>query len=215
MNIEKITNPRHTYDGYFETYFIRPFFHRYADFSGRESGRSFLLSLLAWVVVTLGITGIMLGQIGLIGPEAGVTSAIVVECLWGAFSLVPLAALVGRVSHGAPGEEPKPRMLGVDTLLGVSCLLFFIFGLLMMITTLDSENLDPNSRYVPEKDTAVVEDEYVVEEPIFTYQDEAQPENQEEPDSLSDVTEPDLASPEESFDPTIEQIRDPVLSDTL
>lgn len=215
MKIDRFTNPRHTYDGYFETYFIRPFFHRYAGFSGKESVKSCMLSLLAWLIVTLGLAGVMMGQIGLIGPDAGITSTIVVGCIWVAFSVVPILALFSRAAHGTPRLELQPRMLGIDTLLGVSCLLFFIFGLLMMITTLDSGSLDPNARYVPEADTVVKEEEYVVEEPIFTYQDEVQTAPEQETDTLSDTSEPDLASPDESFDPTIETIADPTLSDSL
>lgn len=215
MNFRQFTNPRHTYDGYFESYFIRPFFHRYADFKDGESAKSCILSALAWIIVSLGVAGILLGLIGLIGPEAGITTAITVGILWALFSILPLIALFVRAFNGKPYTEPKPRLLGVDTLLGVSCLLFFIFGLLMMITTLNSETLDPNARYVPEKDSVAVDEQYVVEEPIFTYQDEAVPVSAEEPDSLSDVDEPDLAPPEESYDPTIEVNTDPVLSEPV
>lgn len=213
MNLRQFTNPRHTYDGYFESYFIRPFFHRYADFKRGESPKSCILSAVAWIIVSLGVAGILLGLIGLIGPEAGIATAVTVGILWALFSIVPLSALCVRAFNGKPDTEPKPRLLGVDTLLGVSCILFFIFGLLMMITTLNSETLDPNARYVPENDSVAVEGEYVVEEPIFTYQDEEVPANNEQTDSLSDVNEPDLASPEESYDPTIEVNTDPVLAE--
>ena len=81
----------------------------------------------------------------------------------------------------------------------------------MMVTTLNSEVLNPNARYVPEGDTVKIDQDYVVEEPIFTYQDEAPATPVEEKDSLDDITEPDLATPEESFDPTIEVPSDPVL----
>lgn len=219
MNFRQITSPRHTYDGYFETYFIRPFFHQYADFTSRESWKACGLSLFVWFIVTLGVAGIMMGQIGLIGPEAGITSSIIVGGVWIALSIVPLAAIIKRASNGEPETELKPRLLGVDTLMGISCLLFFLFGILMMITTLHSEVLNPNARYVPEADTVKIDQDYVVEEPIFTYQDETPPAPIEEKDSLEDVTEPDLATPDESFDPTIEVPADPVLdepvSDTL
>ncbi|MBD5194914.1 MAG: hypothetical protein HDS71_08930 [Bacteroidales bacterium] len=215
MNIHQFTSPRHTYDGYFETYFIRPFFHQYANFKDKESGRTCALSLLAWLIVTLGVSGIMMGQIGLIGPDAGITSTIVVLSIWFAASIVPIAAIITRFLHGAPEKEHKPRMLGVDTLLAVSCILFFILGLLMMLTTLNSEILNPNSRYVPEDDTAAVEEDYVVEEPIFTYQDEVTTAPEIEKDTLSDVNEADLVSPEESFDPTIENPSDPVIEEPV
>lgn len=213
MNIRQFTSPRHTYDGYFETYFIRPFFHRYADFKGKESGRDCALSLSAWLIVTLGVAGVLMGQIGLIGPEAGITTSIVAGSIWILISVVPLAALIARATHGAPAEELKPRLLGVDTLMGVSCILFFILGLLMMITTLNSEILNPNSRYVPEADTVKMEQDYVVEEPIFTYQDEAPEITEIEKDTLADIGEEDVVSPDESFDPTIETPADPVLEE--
>lgn len=215
MNLRQFTNPKHTYDGYFESYFIRPFFHRYANFKAGESAKSCLFSILAWVIVSLGVAGILLGLIGLIGPEAGIATAITVGIIWALLSVVPLVAIIARASNGKKEDDPKPRLLGVDTLLGVSCLLFFIFGLLMMITTLNSETLNPNARYVPEDDTVAVEEDYVVEEPIFTYQDEAPAAPAEDIDSLSDVNEPDLASPDESYDPTIDVNTDPDLSPTI
>lgn len=201
MKFKEIYNPRHVYDGFFESYFIRPFFHHYADFKGNESGKSCAMSLLAWLVVTLGIAGIMMGQVGLLGPEVGFSALWIAGVIWGALSIVPLLALLVRATHGAPEKPLSPRMLGVDTLLGVSCLLFFVLGTLMMITTLHSGSLNPNAGYVPEADTAVIEQEYIKEEPIFTYQDEAPAEP--EVDSMSDMTEPDLVEPDESFDPTL------------
>ncbi|MDE6007126.1 MAG: hypothetical protein K2G67_06195 [Muribaculaceae bacterium] len=215
MNIRQFTNPRHTYDGYFETYFIRPYFDRYANFKAGESVKSCILSLVAWLIVTLGVVGILLGLIGLIGPEAGITTAITVGIIWGLLSIVPIVAVIMRVFNGKPEKDPTPHLLGVDTLLWVSCLLFFIFGLLMMVTTMHSETLDPNARYVPEADSAVSEDEYVVEEPIFTYQDEGTPSVTESEDTLSDVNEPDLASPEESYDPSIEVNTDPAFEEAV
>lgn len=203
MKFKEFYNPRHVYDGFFETYFIRPFFHHFADFNGKESGPSCLKSLLAWIIVTLGITGIMMGQIGLLGPEVGSTALTTVAVLWGAFSLIPILALIVRASHGSPDKKLHPRVLGVDALLGVSCLLFCLLGLLMMITTLNSGQLNPNAGMTDELDTLRVEEVYVKEEPIFTYQDELPVQTEEQPDSLSDMNETDLADPDESFDPTL------------
>lgn len=212
MNLKQFTNPKYVYDGYFETYFIRPFFHLYANFKEKESGKSCLLSLLAWIIVSLGISGIMMGQIGLIGPEVGVKSTIIVCSVWAILSIIPIIALIARTAKGAPQLELKPRMLGVDTLLGVSCLLFFVFGLLMMITTFDSETLNPNATYIPEADTTQIEEDYVVEEPIFTYQDKTPAPATAEKDTLDDIPEdPDLLPPDESFDPTIETDAAPYL----
>lgn len=203
MNFKEIYNPQYVYEGFFETYFIRPFFHHYADFRTPESGGSCLRSLLAWFVVTLGIAGIMMGQVGLLGPEVGFTALIVVAVIWGIFSLTPLVALVARTANGAPEKPFRPKMLGVDTLLAACCLLFFLLGLPMMITTLNSGSLNPDAGMTDETDTALFEEEYVKEEPIFTYQDEAAAQPEEISDSLNDMNEPDLVTQEESFDPTL------------
>ena len=211
MKFKEIYNPKHVYEGFFETYFIRPFFHHYADFRSKESPDTCGKSLLAWLVVTLGIAGILMGQIGLIGPEAGTTISIVIGIIWIAFSLVPVIAVISRTANGSPSKPLQPRMLGVDTLLGVSCLLFFLLGLLMMVTTLNSGSLNPNAGMTDEPDTAVIEEEYIKEEPIFTYQDEAPAPVTN--DSMSDMTEPDFVDPDESFDPSLEAPADEIIAD--
>ena len=204
MKLKEFYNPRHVYDGWFETYFIRPYFHHYADFRGRESGRSCVMSLLSWLVVTLGLSGILMGLVGLLGPEVGYSALAVVGCLWGAVSLVPLASMLARSFNGSPERDPRPRLLGVDTLLGVSSLLFFVFGLLMMETTMNSGSLNPNAGMTDEEDTVVAEMEEVTEEPIFTYQDDVEADTaMAAVDTLSDMTEPDLVEADESFDPTL------------
>ena len=203
MKFKEFYNPRHVYDGFFETYFIRPFFHHYADFRGRESNRSCLMSLLAWLVVTVGISGLMLALVRLLGPEVGFSAIKISAIVWSVISLIPLISLLVRTANGAPEQERHPRMLGVDTLLTVSSILFFILGLLMMVTTLNSGHLNPNAGMTDEPDTATFEDEYIREEPIFTYQDEVPAQVEDTVDTLSDMTEPDLANPEESFDPTL------------
>lgn len=204
-SFKEFTNPRHVYDGYFETYFIRPFFHHYADFRGKESAKSCGMSLLAWLIVTLGIAGILMGQVGLMGPEAGFGTMLTVGIVWTAASLVPLVALIARTAHGAPDEQKKPRLLGVDTLLAVSCLLFFLLGVLMMITTLNSGSLNPNAGYDPNADTATFELEEVTEEPIFTYQENSVEAPSDVVDTLGDMTDPDAVSPDDSYDPTLDR----------
>lgn len=210
MNFKELYNPRVVYDGFFESYFIRPFIRHYFDFSGRESGSSCFKSLGAWLVITLGILGIMMGQIGLVGPELG-KKLLEISCwIWGALSVIPIFALLARTGRGAPANEVKARMLGVDTLLGVSCILFFLLGLLMMITTLNSGMLNPNANMTDEPDTTRLEDNFVTEEPIFTYQDAAPASDGDAADSLGDMLDPDAATPDESFDATIET-HDPAL----
>lgn len=203
MNFKDIYNPSKVYDGFFESYFIRPFVHQYFNFGGHESASSLFKSLLAWLILTLGIAGIMMGQIGLIGPETGKEMLGIVMCVWGALSVIPILALLSRAAHGAPKRPIKGRMLGVDTLLGVSCLLFFLLGLMMMITTLNSGSLNPNATMTNEEDTTTIEEEYVTEEPIFTYQDEAPAKTTHTVDSLSDLNDPDAVDPDESFDPDL------------
>lgn len=203
--LKEITNPRHVYDGCFETYFIRPFVHHYADFKGGESGKSCALSLLSWLIVTLGIVGILMGQVGLMGPEAGFSAMLIISCIWGAASITPLAALLIRASHGTDGHTTKPRLLGVDTLLLISCILFFLLGFLMMLTTLNSGSLNPNAGYNPDEDSVKLEIEEVTEEPIFTYDNQLTAPVEVE-DTMSGFDDPDAVSPDESFDPTLNPV---------
>lgn len=219
MKFKEFYNPRHVYDGFFETYFIRPFFHHFADFRGKETKKSCLRSLLAWLVVTIGLSGLMMGQVGLLGPEVGFSFISIGTTIWGAISFIPLIALAVRTANGTPEQELHPRMLGVDTLLTVSCILFFILGLLMMITTLNSGELNPNAGMTDEPDTTLTEEEYIKEEPIFTYQDEVPAEVDDSIiDTLSDMTEPDLVNPDESFDPALnntEEIEEIIEMDSI
>ena len=205
MKFKNLYNPDKVYEDYFEAFYIRPFIHHYTDFGGHESARSFWMSALSWTVLTLGLAGALMGLVGLLGPEVGFDALIAIGVLWGAFSLVPWIALIVRAFHGPDGKKHKrPRFLGVDMLLTCICLLFFVTGLLMMVTTLNSETLDPNHNYVEEADTVKIEKEEVIEEPIFTYQD---PAPAREADTLLEEVEeedPDALSPDESFDPTLE-----------
>lgn len=82
---------------------------------------------------------------------------------------------------------------------------FFICGTLMMTTTLHSETLHPNAGYVEEEETDSIYGERVIEEPIFTYQDQAPaPADTTVTDTLGIEEDPDLLAPDESYDPTIE-----------
>lgn len=210
MNIKKIQNfynPDTVYQGFFETYLIRPFVHHYVDFSGRESGVSCVLSLAAWLILTLGIFGVLTGLVGLLGPDVGFTALKIVGILWLLTSVAPLLALFARTAHGAGDrkKEPVAKMLGIDWMLTAISLCFFICGTLMMTTTLHSETLHPNAGYVEEEETDSIYGERVIEEPIFTYQDQAPaPADTTVTDTLGIEEDPDLLAPYESFDPTIE-----------
>lgn len=211
MKLKSIYNPKRVYEGYFETFFIRPFFHQYADFHTAGNVEDALRTVVAWLIVTLGVAGILMGQIGLLGPDIGVTTIIAIGAIWCVLSIAPLAAAIARGAKG--GATPrKPKLLGIDTLLGVSCILFFILGLLMMITTLNSGSLNPNAGYREEEDTVVVERDEVVEEPIFTYQDAAPA--PVEVDSMQDLEEPDAVDPDESFDPSLAPAEEAIEAET-
>ncbi|MDE7403368.1 MAG: hypothetical protein K2M87_08165 [Muribaculaceae bacterium] len=204
MKLKEQINPKHVYEGTFESNFIRPFVHHYADFSGTENPGALWRALVAWGVITLGVVGVLMGLVGLLGPEVGFSALWIIGILWGAASLCPLAALIVRSSHTNPDAAPvKPlRLLGIDCLLGFSCIAFFLLGLLMMITTMNSGTLNPNANMVAQPDTTAMELEQVQEEPIFTYQDEAA-EAEQSTDSLRDMDEPDLVPADQSFDPTL------------
>lgn len=190
-----------TREGFFERYFIIPFFRKYSDFSGSDSGRDASLSLLAWLTVTAGVAGLFVGLVGLLGPEVGFVASIVAGTVWLLGSLCPLAALAARAMRRSPETEDKgkPVFLGIDVILCVACFLFLVSGLLMMLTTLDSGELNGGPRFSTEKRTVVVDS--VVEEPIFTYQDNTP----EEPvtDTLADLVDSDTVPLSESFDPTL------------
>jgi uncharacterized membrane protein YhaH (DUF805 family) len=203
MNFKSIYDPKHVYEGFFETYFIRPFVHRYADFNGEERGKSISYSLLAWLIITLGLIGLMLGLVGLLGPEVGFTTLYIGGGIWIAASIIPILALFSRrgVEEPDAGNGRKQKlMLPIDMVLAAISVLFFFLGLLMMISTLNSEELtaDPGTM---EEDTTTLEFDEVVEEPIFTYQDEVA----ETPaqDTLMDLEDPEAMTPDESFDPTL------------
>ena len=217
MKIKNIVNPNKVYQGFYEAYFIRPFFTHYLDFKGHESGSSALFSFLAWLIATLGIIGVLTGLVGLLGPEVGFSALYIVGGIWLLYSLIPIIAIIVRLANG-PGrksQDNQPRMLGIDWILTIISLLFFICGMLMMITTLNSEILDPNAGYVEESEASdSIEAERVVEEPIFTYQDAPTSADKTPVDSLAapEEEDADLLPPEESFDPTIEA---PVALDTI
>lgn len=203
MDIKRLYNSKKIYEGWFEAYFILPWINRYADFRNSESRRDCGWSLLAWLVVTLGVIGLLMGLVGLLGPETGFAVMKVVCIIWGALSAIPFIALLARTfnNSGKSTDTAQPRMLGVDMLLIGAAILFFIFGLLMMTTTLNSENLhpDPGSEEIDEN--AKIPADTVEEEAIFTYQNPPA-DTAAVVDTLAD---PDMLDPDESYDPTLEE----------
>lgn len=205
-----------THTGFFERYFITPFFRRYSDFKGGENSREAWISVGAWLIVTAGVMGVLLGFVGLLGPEVGFVALGIVGTIWIIGSLCPIAALVARASKGA-GENAVPKkitFLGIDKLLSAICILFLIFGLLMMITTLNSGeiNMNPRNGGSDDRENPILMQDSIWEEPIFTYQDETPKEP--EIDTLSDLSDLDTVSLDESFDPQI-STEVPVEIDTL
>lgn len=207
--IKNLVDPKNVYVGFFETFLIRPFLHRYADFRGSDSGRTCAFSLLAWLILTLGLVGALTGLVGLLGPEVGFTALYVVGALWLAFSIVPVLALIVRAgNHPLPGKRifnPEPGMLPIDWILTGISVMFFVCGILMMSTTLHSEVLDPNAGYIPEMEETKFVDEEIVEEPIFTYQNPETTDTAFE-DTLDLGDNSDAVDLDESFDPTIQTI---------
>lgn len=203
MSIKQIYNPPKVYEGWFESYFIKPWFRHYADFGSGESSRDCWRSLLAWAIVTMGFAGLLMGLVGLLGPEVGFICMISVGGAWILFSIIPFIALLARTFNGVKAEPRTPRRLGIDVLMLVICLLFFVFGLLMMTTTLHSETLHFDYGTDPEEET-VAETDTVTEEALFTYQNAPVDTTTVVVDTLSDLTEPDMVDPNESYDPTIE-----------
>lgn len=205
-----------THTGFFERYFITPFFRRYSDFKGCENSRDAWVSVGAWLIVTAGVAGVLLGFVGLLGPEVGFVALGTVGAIWIIGSLCPLAALAARASKGT-GENAEPgkiTFLGIDKLLSAICVLFLIFGLLMMITTLNSGeiNMNPRSGGSDDRENPILMQDSIREEPIFTYQDETPYEPVK--DTLEDLVDHDTVSLDESFDPQI-TTQVPVEIDTL
>lgn len=189
--------------GFFEKYFINPYFRQWKDFSGKQPREEFALSLAAWGIVTIGLAGLLLGLVGLLGPQVGFVTLGVVGALWIGASVVPIAALRRRCSASESDREVYRRapMLGIDMLMTVVCGLFFLFGLLMMITTLNSGELNMNPRGTGQSgDNPILMRDSVIEEPIFNYFTETSP---AEGDDMDDLADKDTLSLDESFDPTV------------
>ncbi len=190
-----------TRQGYYERYFITPFFRKFSDFKGNASKRDLKLTLLTWCIATLGFAGLLIGLVGLLGPETGFVTSGVLGALWLLWSVVPILAIFSRAGKG---EEPEPEspnakaLLGIDKMLAAFCILFFVFGLLMMATTLNSEDLNPNRRKsVSDEENPILNQDKVVEEAIFNYQD-YDIKDVEEEESLDTVVMPVMES-EESY----------------
>lgn len=193
-----------THTGFFERYFITPFFRKYSDFGGVESRRAAWLSIMAWLIVTSGVAGVLFGQVGLLGPEVGFICVWVLGGLWLAGSVCPMAALIRRAMKSDKESEPKPvRFLGIDKLLSAICVCFLILGILMAIVTLNSSEINPYHRGNGDGNrSSMMPQEEIVEEPIFTYQDATPAPVENDPlDEPEEVVDSIIL--DESFDPQI------------
>lgn len=197
------------HQGFYEKYFIDPFIRRFSDFKGTAGRRDALYSLLAWVIVTAGIVGILTGLVGILGGEVGFPCLWIIGGLWILASLIPLIALIQRaargMAEGIAGTEannttrPGYKMLTIDIILSVACVLFLIFGIPMMVTTVRSETLEIDPSGISKLPTSKIPTDSVYEEPIFNYQQT----------DISDEPLDTVASIEEAFD-SIGNIAEPV-----
>lgn len=192
-----------THTGFFERYFITPFFRKYTDFGGAVSDRDALISVAAWLIVTAGVAGVLLGLVGLLGPDTGFVCLGVIGGIWIVGSLCPLAALASRAFRRGETHPSHVRFLGIDKFLTAVCGIFLILGILMTVTTLNSGEINPYHRGQGDrKHNPLLDQEEVVEEPIFNYQTE-------EPAPVEVIEEEEIEEPadtitlDDAFDPTI------------
>lgn len=193
-----------THTGFFERYFITPFFRRATDFNGSQQKGTAGYSALAWLIATAGIIGVLLGLVGLLGPEVGFTSLWIIGGAWIIWSAIGFAALICRFIRNNDDSQSAPNssLLGIDKMLSAICILFLLCGILMTVTTLNSGELNMTPRNGGDgSPNPILEQDSIREEPIFTYQDATPAEPVQ--DTMTDLEEKDTVSLDESFDPDI------------
>ena len=121
-----------------------------------------------------------------------------------ALFIIAFVPISNAVERGIDLSSPEYIRLGWPCLCCIifGALLFFIFGVLLMYTTLHSETLHAPAG-TPEDDGKVPTDT-VYEEALFTYQNPVIDTATTVADTMTDLSDPDLVTPDESFDPTIE-----------
>lgn len=105
---------------FFDAYFVTPYFRHYADFKGVTSRKSFWFSMLALLIVNIGVIGL-----GLLLCAAA--SMLVATLLWGIWSLalvIPGIAIGCRRLRDA-GKRPLMYLLSLIPLVGPVILLVF------------------------------------------------------------------------------------------
>lgn len=192
------TPPTNNYPGgFFDTYFIKAFFGRYADFSGYLGRRDFWLSLLAAFIITLGLTGLVFAINWFLVPVAQTIIWYCVSILWGALLLVPFLALSSKRLRDAglsplwnfiillpfigplvllflwlQPEQRHHRMLpvivtGIDVVLGLLCIAILILGMLMAAGSFGQFGSN-NSTYSDTLGDSVNEEELFLRDTIVT-----------------------------------------------
>lgn len=108
-------------EGFFKTYFQKPFFKQYADFGGVTGRKAFWLSILMYFIVSLGVTGIAL----LMAGALSVVGLLLAGLIAGLFSLamfLPTLALQIRRLRDA-GLNPLLFLLVFVPVIGTIALL--------------------------------------------------------------------------------------------
>lgn len=105
---------------FFDAYFVKPYIRQYADFKGVTSRKSFWLSMLALIIVNVGVIGL-----GLL--LSAVANMLVATLLWGIWSLalvIPGIAIGCRRLRDA-GKSPFLYFISLIPLVGPIILLIF------------------------------------------------------------------------------------------
>lgn len=108
---------------FFEAYFKWSFFNEYKDFGGYTGRKSFWLSMVALLIINLGVTGLALLIVALSGMAAGgLLAAGILIAVWSVAMIVPSIAIGCRRLRDA-GKSPKLYLLCLIPIVGPIILL--------------------------------------------------------------------------------------------
>ena len=105
---------------FFDAYFVTPYLRHYADFKGVTSRKSFWLSMLALIIVNIGVIGLGL----LLSAVANVLVATLLWSIWSLALVIPGIAIGCRRLRDA-GKSPLMYLLSLIPLVGPVILLVF------------------------------------------------------------------------------------------